>query len=122
MKRQIISRAFYGWLAYCRHLRTVRTHLSGLVSPIIVSPDEPCDARPGVTPERWAQLSCREELFRLAYFGGVCHDIRKQVCSKTGLFSCSGRVVIFKSTKFPVAFPKLKINVSNDNQWVCFEN
>lgn len=79
MKRQIISRAFYGWLAYCRHLRTVRTHLSGLVSPCIVSADEPNDARAGVTPERWAQLDCREELLRLAYFGGVCHDIRKQV-------------------------------------------
>ncbi|KAK3913965.1 Small G protein signaling modulator 2, partial [Frankliniella fusca] len=79
MKRQIISRAFYGWLAYCRHLRTVRTHLSGLVSPCIVSADEPSDARQGVTPERWAVLDCREELFRLAYFGGVCHDIRKQV-------------------------------------------
>lgn len=79
MKRQIISRAFYGWLAYCRHLRTVRTHLSGLVATAIVSPDEPCDARAGVTPERWAELGCREELFRLAYFGGVCHDIRKQV-------------------------------------------
>ncbi|XP_034237291.1 small G protein signaling modulator 2-like [Thrips palmi] len=79
MKRQLISRAFYGWLAYCRHLRTVRTHLSGLVATAIVSPDEPCDARAGVTKERWAELGCREELFRLAYFGGVCHDIRKQV-------------------------------------------
>jgi small G protein signaling modulator 1 len=85
MKRQIISRAFYGWLAYCRHLTTVRTHLSGLVHPNIITVQEPVDASAGLTEEKWlamtsdGRLPDEAEVFRLTYFGGVAHSIRKQV-------------------------------------------
>ncbi|XP_032085648.1 small G protein signaling modulator 1 isoform X3 [Thamnophis elegans] len=85
MKYQIVSRAFYGWLAYCRHLSTVRTHLSALVNHAIVSPKVPCDASSGLTVEIWERFlqdgtSYEEkELLRLVYFGGIQHEIRKSV-------------------------------------------
>ena len=41
-------------LAYCRHLSTVRTHLSALVNPSIVDVDVPRDARGGLTAEVWS--------------------------------------------------------------------
>uniref|UniRef100_I3JWG8 Small G protein signaling modulator 2 n=1 Tax=Oreochromis niloticus TaxID=8128 RepID=I3JWG8_ORENI len=85
MKRQIVSRAFYGWLAYCRHLSTVRTHLSALVNHNIVPPDRPCEASGGLSKEVWSkyQKDCKNykelELLRLVYYGGVQHEIRKEV-------------------------------------------
>ncbi|XP_056602523.1 small G protein signaling modulator 1 isoform X2 [Triplophysa dalaica] len=85
MKSQIISRAFYGWLAYCRHLSTVRTHLSGLVNHAIVEPDVPTDGYKGLTTAVWMKFlqdcsSCEEkELLRLVYFGGVEPSLRKEV-------------------------------------------
>uniref|UniRef100_A0A8D0GRZ5 Small G protein signaling modulator 1 n=1 Tax=Sphenodon punctatus TaxID=8508 RepID=A0A8D0GRZ5_SPHPU len=85
MKYQILSRAFYGWLAYCRHLSTVRTHLSALVNHNIVSPDVPRNAGSGLTAEVWEtyvhdSTSYEErELLRLVYYGGIQHQIRKTV-------------------------------------------
>ncbi|XP_070780463.1 small G protein signaling modulator 1 [Enoplosus armatus] len=85
MKYQIISRAFYGWLAYCRHLSTVRTHLSALVNTAIVDPDVPCGARGGLSVEVWDRFlkdsSAYEEkeIHRLVYFGGVAPSLRKEV-------------------------------------------
>ncbi|XP_050976952.1 small G protein signaling modulator 1 isoform X1 [Labeo rohita] len=85
MKHQIISRAFYGWLAYCRHLSTVRTHLSALVNPTIVEPDIPYDAKGGLSAEVWKTFLQdstayeEEELLRLVYYGGVEPSLRKEV-------------------------------------------
>ncbi|XP_030671846.1 small G protein signaling modulator 1 isoform X3 [Nomascus leucogenys] len=85
MKYQILSRAFYGWLAYCRHLSTVRTHLSALVNHMIVSPDLPCDAGQGLTAGIWEQYLQdstsyeEQELLRLIYYGGIQPEIRKAV-------------------------------------------
>ncbi|BFG00178.1 small G protein signaling modulator 1 [Drosophila madeirensis] len=83
MRRQIISRAFYGWLAYCRHLSTVRTHLSGLVHGRI-TPEMKADEE-GLTRERWQLLNVdgvlenATEFYRLVYFGGVQPELRQEV-------------------------------------------
>ncbi|XP_044144749.1 small G protein signaling modulator 1 [Bufo gargarizans] len=85
MKYQIVSRAFYGWLAYCRHLSTVRTHLSALVNHKIVYHNVPVDASFGLTSDIWKQYledSTRyeeQELLRFIYYGGIQHEIRKEV-------------------------------------------
>ncbi|XP_067911580.1 small G protein signaling modulator 1 [Heterodontus francisci] len=85
MKYQILSRAFYGWLAYCRHLSTVRTHLSALVNHTIISPAAPSNAGCGLTREIWLTFLQdkksyeEQELLRLIYYGGIEMEIRKEV-------------------------------------------
>ncbi|XP_055259496.1 small G protein signaling modulator 2 isoform X3 [Moschus berezovskii] len=85
MKRQIVSRAFYGWLAYCRHLSTVRTHLSALVHHNIIPPARPPGASGGLTKDVWSKYQKDEknykelELLRQVYYGGVEHEIRQDV-------------------------------------------
>ncbi|KAG7263769.1 hypothetical protein CRUP_008707 [Coryphaenoides rupestris] len=48
-------------LAYCRHLSTVRTHLSALVHHSMVPPDKPCEASGGLSKEVWSkyQKDCK---------------------------------------------------------------
>uniref|UniRef100_F7I612 Small G protein signaling modulator 2 n=1 Tax=Callithrix jacchus TaxID=9483 RepID=F7I612_CALJA len=85
MKRQIVSRAFYGWLAHCRHLNTVRTHLSALVHHSIIPPDWPPGASGGLTKDVWSKYQKDKknykelELLRQVYYGGVEHEIRRDV-------------------------------------------
>lgn len=54
-------------LAHCRHLKTVRTHLSGLVNSIIVPATQPCDATGGLTPDVWQAL-CTDGVVRYVSF------------------------------------------------------
>uniref|UniRef100_A0A672LBP7 Small G protein signaling modulator 2 n=1 Tax=Sinocyclocheilus grahami TaxID=75366 RepID=A0A672LBP7_SINGR len=76
MKRQIVSRAFYG----CKS----KENLS-LVNHNIVPPDKPCEASGGLSKDVWSkyQKDCKNykelELLRLVYYGGVEHEIRKEV-------------------------------------------
>ncbi|XP_076802337.1 small G protein signaling modulator 1-like isoform X3 [Clavelina lepadiformis] len=82
MQKQIIARTFYGWLAYCRHLMNVRTHLSDLVNETVVHDYTPFDASYGINRKIWEQLfvdgklSSIEELSRYVYFGGVEPSLR----------------------------------------------
>ena len=90
MRRQILSRAFFGWLTYCRHLKTVRTHLTSLVNPVSRSgTDEQLDPTLSLTVEAWNELFLikqqanlpvdRKEIYRRLYAGGCEASLRKQV-------------------------------------------
>ncbi|EYC02328.1 hypothetical protein Y032_0100g3236 [Ancylostoma ceylanicum] len=74
MRQQILARAFFGWLSYCRHLRTVRKHLLYLVDTREMTGEE--DAEP-VDEEFWKK--CRamktpeleEEFLLRVYWKGI---------------------------------------------------
>lgn len=85
MKRQILSRAFYGWLAYTRHLKTVRTHLSALVNAEITSADDPALYK-GLTEKQFTALQDEQgritdvnQLLKLVYFGYCEPRLRRKV-------------------------------------------
>uniref|UniRef100_UPI00358E0C67 small G protein signaling modulator 2-like n=1 Tax=Myxine glutinosa TaxID=7769 RepID=UPI00358E0C67 len=83
MQKQILSRALFGWLAYCKHMTTVRTHLSALVQPCPLSPN-PGDSE-GITGDAWESWKAgflnlsESELFQRVYYGGVEQCVRRYV-------------------------------------------
>lgn len=87
MKKQIVSRAFRGWLSHTRHLRTIRTHLSELVHPIALSPNDYPEEEI-LSEQVWRSLHDEDgsishhherQINLLLYFGGCEHSIRKEV-------------------------------------------
>eukprot|EP00095_Tigriopus_kingsejongensis_P009030 maker-scaffold458_size165745-snap-gene-0.19 protein:Tk09030 transcript:maker-scaffold458_size165745-snap-gene-0.19-mRNA-1 annotation:"hypothetical protein BRAFLDRAFT_123347" len=104
MKKQIITRAFYGWLSHVRHLRTARQHLSGLAFHEPVQSFNPTWGS-GVTTKWWNEqkesllmgsaspeeesegnsgraariLALEEEIHLRIYYGGIEPCVRKQI-------------------------------------------
>lgn len=104
MKRQIISRAFYGWLTYTKHVNIVRRHLTGsirtvkvmisilchlnLISDINIldAPVEDERLKEGLTSDVWKNLISStergsseqrmKEIHARIYYGGVEDSIR----------------------------------------------
>src|SRR5438105_907174 len=99
MRRQILSRAFYGWLAYCRHLKSVRTHLTSLIYPVSIEFNGQLDRNLYLTIESWKELFIdkqnenlsvdKKEIYRRIYSGGCDPSIRKQVKKKFEIFFSS---------------------------------
>lgn len=102
MRRQILARAFYGWLAYCRRTKVIRQHLKHLINPddCLVEPleqaDQYQDLSGGLTYSKWSELmkeasadnvsdsEKQEELIKkmhqLVYYGGIeSDDLRRKV-------------------------------------------
>lgn len=98
MRKQILARAFYGWLAYCRRTKIIRTHLKKLIKDEchlieeFVDPGEFEEAKLGLTRDKWNELmetSNREQLAeaelcrkvnQLVYYGGIeSNELRVEV-------------------------------------------
>merc|ERR1719376_516066 len=83
MRKAIISRAFYGWFAHCRHLATVRKHLSSLVK---ARPEDGSEEFRKIEEEFWKdelyvedKLTSIDLLSRHVYNEGSSHAMRPLV-------------------------------------------
>uniref|UniRef100_A0A0N5CC84 Rab-GAP TBC domain-containing protein n=1 Tax=Strongyloides papillosus TaxID=174720 RepID=A0A0N5CC84_STREA len=87
MKQHILSRAFLGWLNYCKHVKTVRKHLLGIVNvqPIKWYDEEDANDNNIVTKEYWKYLrenkndnSLWEIFIGKVYHYGIASEVRKE--------------------------------------------
>ena len=87
MRRQILSRAFYGWLAYHRHLRTVRVHLVDLVNSHDKNDDDgrkSCADGKKLDEQTWNNWLCdlkehEKQFYQVVYWNGIEASLRKKV-------------------------------------------
>jgi len=93
MRKQLVARAFYGWLAHCRRIKIVRTHLSQLLKQsheccLVEGAERLASFRGGLTEARWKELMGNRADFpagclsrrvsQLVYYGGVEGDLLRQ--------------------------------------------
>uniref|UniRef100_A0A0K0G1M0 Small G protein signaling modulator 2 (inferred by orthology to a human protein) n=1 Tax=Strongyloides venezuelensis TaxID=75913 RepID=A0A0K0G1M0_STRVS len=87
MKQHILSRAFLGWLNYCKHIKTVRKYLLGIVNdkPIKWYDEEDVTDNNIITKEYWKYLrdnkndnSLWEIFIGKVYHYGIANDVRKE--------------------------------------------
>ncbi|KAI6176851.1 Small G protein signaling modulator 1 [Aphelenchoides bicaudatus] len=82
MRQQILSRAFYGWLIYCKHMKTIRTHLVCTIDSQRLEDDEHFEAVDELLWQKCRELKTdeiyREFLIR-CYFKGIKHALRPKI-------------------------------------------
>uniref|UniRef100_A0A1I8G8Y1 RUN domain-containing protein n=1 Tax=Macrostomum lignano TaxID=282301 RepID=A0A1I8G8Y1_9PLAT len=77
MRKQILSRAFYGWLAHVRHMSCVRRHLPDLVT-CRAGLGRREDYPDGLTEAIW-EAGDKQEAWRALYWGGCSKpELRKK--------------------------------------------
>lgn len=108
MRKQIVARAFYGWLVHCRKAKIIKTHLIHLIKDEIdcslidndgadqiklaneTIGETVCIYERGLTKETWQQLMKQKELMseielcktvnKFVYYGGIADDnLRREV-------------------------------------------
>ncbi|VDN05132.1 unnamed protein product [Thelazia callipaeda] len=85
MKTQILARTFYGWLAYCGHLRTIRNHLSILIDSKAIIEDActPVDENFWMECRKFKTEKLEKEFLSRVYRYGIreneSHTLRRKV-------------------------------------------